>query len=274
MSGTTVEWARSFQPGRVYALCLRYVYLMASSWPRLLELVYWPVLNLMTWGFLQTYAMGSTNSALFAAGALVSGLLLWEVLFRGQLGFSISFLEEIWSRNLGNLLMSPLKPSEFIAGLMVMSLIRLLIGLVPATILAVAFFGLDLARLGFGLIGFFALLVVTGWAVALVVAGLILRHGLGAESLAWTILFFFWPISCVYYPLAVLPWWLQPVALALPPTYVFEGMRAVLLTGTLRLDLMAAALALNIVWFAAAAWAFARLLDSAKAAGSLMSSGE
>ena len=100
----------TFSVNRVAALCLRYLYLLASSWPRLLELIYWPILNLLTWGFLQTYAMGSTNQTLFVGGALVSGLLLWEVLFRGQIGFSVSFLEEVWSRNLGNILMSPLRP--------------------------------------------------------------------------------------------------------------------------------------------------------------------
>ncbi|QCI64973.1 ABC transporter permease [Phreatobacter stygius] len=264
----------TFSFARVGALCLRYLYLLSSSWPRLLELVYWPILNLMTWGFLQTYAMNTSNSALFAAGALVSGLLLWEVLFRGQLGFSISFLEEIWSRNLGNLLMSPLRPIEFVAALMVMSLLRLMVGLLPTVVLAIAFFGFDLARLGIGLVAFFALLIITGWAVALLVAGLILRHGLGAESLAWTILFVFWPLCCVYYPLAVLPWWLKPIALALPPTYVFEGMRTVLAEGVLRLDYLAAAAILNMIWFAVASWGFVFLLNKARAAGALLSSGE
>lgn len=264
----------TFSLARVGALCLRYTYLIASSWPRLLELVYWPVLNLLTWGFLQTYAMNAANGTLFAAGALVSGLLLWEVLFRGQLGFSISFLEEIWSRNLANLLMSPLRPVEFVAALMAMSLVRLVIGLTPAVVLAVAFFGLDLVRLGIGLVAFFALLVITGWAVALLVAGVILRHGLGAESLAWTVLFLFWPLCCVYYPLSVLPWWLKPAALALPPTYVFEGMRAVLATGTLRLDYLAIAAGLDILWLGVAAWGFVVLMDRARAAGTLLSGGE
>lgn len=263
-----------FSLRRIRALCLRYSYLIASSWPRLMEMIYWPVLNLLTWGFLQNYTMSASNRTLFVGGALVSGLLLWEVLFRGQIGFSVSFLEEVWSRNLGNILMSPLRPIEFVATLMVMSLLRLLIGMVPVTVLAVAFFGLDLARLGFGLVAFFALLIVTGWAVGLLVAGLILRHGLGAESLAWTLMFVVWPLCCVYYPLAVLPVWLKPLALALPPTYVFEGMRAVLGEGLLRWDYLAAAAALDIVWLGVGAFAFMRLLDKAREAGSLLSSGE
>lgn len=273
MSATTQTGLR-FSLRRIRALCLRYSYLIASSWPRLLELIYWPVLNLLTWGFLQNYAMASSSRTLFVGGALVSGLLLWEVLFRGQIGFSVSFLEEVWSRNLGNILMSPLRPVEFVLTLMVMSLVRLVIGMLPVTVLAVAYFGLDLARLGFGLVGFFALLIVTSWAVGLLVSGLILRHGLGAESLAWTLMFVFWPLCCVYYPLAVLPAWLKPFALALPPTYVFEGMRAVLGEGVLRWDYLGIAALLALVWLAIGAFAFITLLNKAREAGSLLSSGE
>lgn len=271
-AATTSDFALASQ--RILALVLRYLYLMSSSWPRMIELIYWPLLNLLTWGFLQTYAMNTTNSVLFAAGALVSGLLLWEVLFRGQLGFSISFLEEVWSRNLGNLLMSPIRPYEFVLSLMLMSLLKLLIGLVPVTILAVVFFGLDLARIGLGVVVFFALLVATGWAVALVVAGLILRHGLGAESLAWTIMFILWPLCCVYYPVSVLPMWLQPIAWMLPPTYVFEGMRAALAAGEFRTDLMLWALCLNAVWLAGAGALFTWLLNQSRRAGSLLGAGE
>ncbi len=115
---------------------------------------------------------------------------------------------------------------------------------------------------------------MTSWAVGLVVAGLILRHGLGAESLAWTIMFVFWPLCCVYYPLSVLPGWLKPFALALPPTHVFEGMRGVLADGVLRLDHLAAAAGLNVLWLAVASYAFIALLNQARDAGSLLSSGE
>ncbi len=116
-------------------MMLRYWYLLTSSWPRLLELVYWPALQIITWGFLQNYI--SQNAGFFAraGGTLIGAVILWDILFRGQLGFSISFLEEMWARNLGNLMMSPLKPIEFLLALMVMSLIRLAIGIVPMTVL-------------------------------------------------------------------------------------------------------------------------------------------
>src|SRR5690606_38940555 len=134
-----------------------------------------------------------------------------------------------------------------IAALMVMSLIRLAIGMVPVTLMAMAFFGFNLWSLGLALVAFFVNLILTGWAIGILVSGLLLRNGLGAESLAWTFMFLFLPLTCVYYPVSVLPEWLQMVAWALPPTYVFEGMRALLIEQTFRGDLMLQAFALNAV---------------------------
>jgi ABC-2 type transport system permease protein len=255
-------------------MVLRYWYLIRSSWPRLLELVYWPAVQMLTWGFLQLYI--SQNAGFFAraGGTFIGAVLLWDILFRGQLGFSISFLEEMWSRNLANLMMSPLKPIEFVIALMIMSVVRLAIGVVPVTLLALAFFGFNLFGLGFALAAFFINLLLTSWAVGIFVSGLVLRNGLGAENLAWTIMFIFLPLTCVYYPVAVLPGWLQAVAWLLPPTYVFEGMRALLIDHVFRLDLMLQSLALNAVLFTAGAAGFLMLLKSARRSGSLMQSGE
>ena len=130
-------------PHRIYAMILRYWYLLLSSWPRLLELLYWPALQIITWGFLQTYIAQNAGFFARAGGTLIGAVILWDILFRGQLGFSISFLEEMWARNLGNLLMSPLKPIEFLISLMVMSLIRLAIGVIPMTGLAMVLFGFN-----------------------------------------------------------------------------------------------------------------------------------
>ena len=177
--------------------------------------------------------------------------MLWDMLFRGQLGFSISFLEEMYSRNLSNLMISPLRPAEFLASLMIMSIIRLAIGMVPVTILAIVFFGFNLWGLGFALAAFFVNLMLTGWAIGIFVSGLLLRNGLGAENMAWSIMFLFLPLTCVYYPVAILPDWLQTVAWMLPPTYVFEGLRALLIDQVFRADLMIQALAINIVLFGA-----------------------
>jgi ABC-2 type transport system permease protein len=261
-------------PHRINAMILRYWYLLLSSWPRLLELIYWPALQIITWGFLQNYI--SQNAGFFAqaGGTLIGAVILWDILFRGQLGFSISFLEEMWARNLGNLMMSPLKPIEFLIALMVMSLIRLAIGVIPMTLLAMFFFDFNLFGFGLPLIAFFCNLIFTSWSLGIFVSGLVLRNGLGAESIVWTLMFGVMPLACVYYPVTVLPHWLQYVAWSLPPTYVFEGMRALLIDKVLRTDLMLSALAINAVLLIASFAIFLALLKSARRHGSLLQGGE
>jgi len=255
-------------------MMLRHFYLMRSSWPRLAELIYWPLVQMLMWGFLQTYLNQHSSFLAAAGGTLIGAILLWDVLIRGQLGLSVSFLEEMWARNLANLLISPLRAGEFLAALMAMSLVRLTIGLVPVSILAMWFFGFNLWGLGIGLTAFFANLLLTGWAVGILVSGLILRNGLGAEGLAWTLMFLFLPLVAVFYPVETLPQFLQVVSWSLPPTYVFEGMRAILFEQMFRADLMVQALAINAVFISAACFVFFRLLDSARDIGSLMAVGE
>ncbi len=259
---------------RIAAMMLRYWYLLRSSWPRLLDLVYWPTVQMVTWGFLQYYIANNAGFFARAGGTFIGAVLLWDILFRGQLGFSISFLEEMWSRNIGNLMMSPLRPFEFIIALMVMSMVRLLIGVIPVTLLAFLFFGFNLYGLGLALVAFFINLMLTSWAVGIFVSGLVLRNGLGAENFAWSIMFLFMPLTCVYYPVTTLPVWLQPLAWLLPPTYVFEGMRALLIDHTFHPNLMIDALGLNVLFFAGGSFGFLKLLQSARRHGSLMQTGE
>jgi ABC-2 type transport system permease protein len=264
----------NFSPYRVSALVLRYWYLLRSSWPRLIELIYWPMVQVLTWGLIQVYVAQHSGFFARAGATLIGALLLWEILFRGQLGFSVSFLEEMWARNIGNLFMSPLRPAEFVAALMVMSLVRLIIGMVPVFIVAMFLFDFNVSGPGFAFVFFFVNLILTSWAIGIFVSGLLLRYGLGAESLAWTLTFLILPISCVYYPVSVLPEWLQPFAWLLPPTYVFEGLRALVIDGVFRNDLMLSALGLNALYFGAAAFAFMQLLQSARREGTLMQTGE
>ena len=143
-----------FSFNRVAAMVRRYWYLLRSSWPRILDLIYWPTVQMLMWGFLQVYI--SQNAGFFAraSGVFIGSVLLWDILFRGQLGFSISFLEEMYARNLGNIMMSPLRPAEFLTALMIMSIVRLSIGMIPVSFLAIAFFGFNLWALGLALAAF------------------------------------------------------------------------------------------------------------------------
>jgi ABC-2 type transport system permease protein len=255
-------------------MVLRHWYLLRSSWPRLLELVYWPAVQMVMWGFLQIGVASKPGALASAVSTFLAAFLLWDILVRGQLGYTMSFLEEMWSRNMPNLMISPLRATEFVLALIIMSIVRLSIGLIPVTILAVFFFGFNLWSLGFALAAFFANLLFTSWAVGMFCSGLVLRHGLGAESLAWSLMFFFLPLTCVYYPVTTLPEWIQPLAWALPPTAVFEGMRALVIDQVFRGDLMLWAFGLNILWIAAGSLSFQWLLRASRRSGSLLQIGE
>ena len=262
-------------PRRVWGMTYRHYALYRRSWPRLLELAYWPTLQMCIWGFTSSFlAARPGNPATVAAGALLGGVLLWEVALRTQMGVALSFLEELWSRNLGHVFVSPLRPWELVAAMIGVSAMRMAAGVLPAVLLAWALYAFDLFALGPVLILFFVNLMAMGWWVALGVVSLILRHGAGAEALAWSVLFGLTPVSAVFYPVSVLPAWLQPVALALPSAHVFEGMRAALADGSVRWDHLAWAAGLNLLWLAAAAALFAQQFRQARVRGALLSIGE
>ena len=260
---------------RIWGLVYRHLALYRRSWPRLLELAYWPALQMLIWGFTASFIAGRAGAPVaVAAGALLGGVLLWEVALRSQMGVAISFLEEIWSRNLAHVFVSPLRPWEMLAALVSVSAMRMVTGVLPAILLAWVLYAFDLFALGPVVVLFFANLMIMGWWVSLFVLALILRHGAGAEALAWSVLFGLTPFSAVFYPVSVLPAVVRPVALLLPSSHVFEGMRAALADGVIRWDHLAWAFALNAVWMAGALWVFAGQFRHAREGGALLNIGE
>ncbi len=259
--------------GRISALILRYLYLLRSSWPRIIEIAYWPTMQMVIWGFVSQHFSGSSPE-LTAGGILISVVLVWDCLFRSHISYTLSFLEELWSRNLGNLFVSPLRPAELIAALASISMMRTLIGMLPAALLAIPFFEVSVFEMGFPLLGFFLNLVLTGWAISQFVTGILIRYGLGAESLTWVLPFLIAPFSCIYYPLATLPDWMQSVAVFIPTTYVFEGMRALLINEVFRTDLMMKSFALNLVYLVVGVYIFFLSFQAARRHGLLLQSGE
>lgn len=264
----------SFSFNRIGAMILRYVFLIRSSWPRLVSMFYWPTLQVLIWGFIQMYLIQNSSFFANAVGVLIGAVLLWDVMFRGQLGFSLSFFEEIWSRNLGHLLVSPLRISEFLLSLMVMSTIRTLIAVIPAAILAYVLFDFSVLSLGVALGAFLFSLLMFGWAVGMIVSGLALRYGQSAEELAWALLFLLAPIAAVYYPVAILPDWLEPVAFAFPLAHVFEGLRAVIIEGQVAVGHLIWSFALNGVYLGIGVLVFLYFFDQARERGMILQLGE
>jgi ABC-2 type transport system permease protein len=265
---------------RVWGLMYRHLALYRHSWPRLVELAYWPTLQTLIWGFTASFfaarvgVSGIADASATALGMLLGAVLLWEVALRSQMGVAVSFLEEIWSRNLGHVFVSPLRPWELVAALIGMSVIRTAVGVAPAVLLAWLLYAFNLFALGPVLVVFVINLMVMGWWVSLGVVSLLLRHGAGAESLAWSVLFGLTPFSAVFYPVAALPVFLRPIALVLPSSHVFEGMRAAIATGAVAWGELGWAVGLNIVWLGLGAWLFTRQFRVARERGALLTIGE
>jgi ABC-2 type transport system permease protein len=259
---------------RVRALLRRHAYLAFKSWTRIVSMMYYPTVTMVVWAFLTLYLAPTNDFLRDAPGFFIGAVLLWDVLFRGQLGVSLTLIEELYARNLGNLFVSPLTVPEFIAGQLAMSILRALLGVGGACVFAWLLFDYSIFSLGFPLVAFFANLLVFGWAIGLAMSGMILRLGLGAEELAWASIFIVAPVSGVYYPIAVLPGWLQAVAWSTPSAHVFEGMRAVLLDHVFRWDHFWLALALNVVYLALGAALFAWAVRHARDHGTLLQMGE
>jgi ABC-2 type transport system permease protein len=259
---------------RILALLSRHLYLYQRSFPRVLEIIYWPFVDLVIWGFITVYLAQYKGNLPTFVTFFLGALILWDVLFRAQQGITISFLEEIWSRNLMNLFASPLKPSEFLSATMLLSIAKVVAVSFVTVTAAWVFYSFNVFVLGLSLLPFVLNLIVMGWCIGILTTGLIMRYGQEVEVLAWGLVFLFQPISCVFYPLNVLPPWLQKIAWMNPAAHVFEGMRAVITTSTFPLNELFWAFGLNAVYLTALVVWFHVMVAACKDKGLLVRVGE
>ena len=259
---------------RVLAVTLRHLYLYKRSLSRMLEVFYFPLLDILVWGFITVYLQQFQKALPHFLVFLLGALILWDILYRTQQGISISFLEEMWSRNLLNLFASPLTPGEFLAATMIISLVKLTLSATVAVFLAWLLYGFNLFQIGISLVPFVLNLILMGWAVGILTTAVILRYGQKAEVLAWGLAFLFQPLSAVFYPVAVFPRPLAVVALAVPATHVFEGMRAVIQTHRFPVEHLAWAFGLNALYLAVSLAFFYRIFRVVREKGLLLKIGE
>ena len=259
---------------RMYGLFLRHFFLITQSFPRILDLIYWPVIQITLWGFISNFF--ATHSTYYdgAVGVILSCAILYDFLFRTSIGFNILFLEEIWSRNFTNLFIAPMRISEIIISLVFTALIRALIGLVPAILLTSPLFGISLLNLGIPLFFLFLSLYIFGITLGLLVSAGLLRFGPSFENISWSTLFLLAPFGCVYYPLETLPKIFQTIALSLPLVYIFEEARNILINQTFNFENIAKAFYLNIIYLIMAISVFYYSFAQARKKGSLINIGE
>ena len=259
---------------RIYGLGLRHVYLYGGSWPRLVEMMYWPIINIALFGFVSLSIVNRIGHVDVMTNAYLGGLLLAEILTRTIMAIMLIHMEEVWSRNLGHLFASPLRLRDYISGGIFLGTLRCLIAVIPAFILAYYLFGFSILSLGWTLPLYVALLCFNAWWIALLILSLLLRFGLAAEWMGWMCIWLLVPFMAPYYPVTILPHAFQVISWALPGTYVFESMKIQIATGTARMDYFGIALVLNIIYFLVATYVYTRAFRSAKNSGGLLQMGE
>ena len=259
---------------RIYALYLRHFYLIKSSFPRWLDLIYWPTIQIVLWGFISKFFTMYSDFYNHTVGVILTAAILYDFLFRSSISFNMLFLEEIWSRNFTNLFIAPLKVSEIVTALTATALIRTLIGIVPAVLLASPFFGVSLLNLGPALILLLLSLYGFGISLGLLVVSGLLRFGPAFENVAWSSLFLLAPLGCIYYPLSILPDGLQLLAKALPLVYIFEEVRSILLNNVVNYNNILSALMLNLIYFTLSIIVFYSAFREARKRGTLINVGE
>ena len=216
---------------RVYAIFLRQLFLFKGNPTRLVSIFLWLVIDVIQWGFISKY-LGSFGEATFGFITVILGaIILWEFLARVQQGIMMAFLEDIWTQNFINFFASPLRIREYLSGLVITSIASSLAGFLVMVAIAAPAFGYDVFKTGLLLIPFMTILLVFGVAMGIFVSGVVFRLGPSAEWLGWPIPLVLSLFAGVYYPISTLPAGLRTAALLVPPSYVFENLRAILATG-------------------------------------------
>ena len=264
-------WPERASFTRIIAMLQRYLLLHRRSLIRAFDICFWPVMDLLIWGFVALYiqrelAVGPVGQlTAFLVGALIS----WDIHYRGQQAVTISLMEEIWTRNIVNVLIAPIRLWEWIAASFLYGALK--VGIVTAllALLAQWLYAFTLVRVGWAFFPLAGNLLLFGWAVGMFTAGLLLRFGYAAEALIWGIPFLLQPFSCVFYPVHTLPAWAQVISRCLPSTYVFEALRTVLREGSVTWTIWPFIIGLNLLYFTLGIVCFVWFFRRARAAGRL-----
>lgn len=220
--------APGFDRQRIGAMMRRQGYVQKRSWHRWFDVAIWPVVDTVIWGSIGIFVDQQGGSARSGAPYMLTGILLMHVLYQSNISVAMGFLDETWSRNLPNILVSPIREREFMVAIVLFGLLKLAMGLAMVALAALVLYSFNILEAGWALIPIIGVLMIVGWCIALYVISFVLRFGTGAEILAWGILFIVVALSGVFYPPDALPTVLQPLAYALPSTHMLEAARTVL----------------------------------------------
>lgn len=251
----------------VTAIVFRHLYNFKHSLDRYVDAFYWPAMDIFLWGFTSVFITNQAGALPQIAIVLLSGLILWQIVWRAQYEITVNLLEEMWNTNLVNLFASPLRVREWITGVFLVGIIKMSFSIPFAVFLAFIFYKTNVLTLGIFLVPFMVNLIITGWAVGLIVAGLIVRYGTKIQTFAWSGIYLIVPFSGIYYPISTLPVWAQSFARFLPTSYIFEGMRGIIFANIVPWDKMIISFLLNVTLLIVGVMFFVFMFEKSKQKG-------
>lgn len=235
---------------RISGSIMRHLFLLPKSFARWMDMFYWPLIDLLVWGYTTVYLNANSQSGMNFVVLFIGALISWDVLFRAQQSITITFLEDIWARNILNLFVSPLTATEFLISSVAYGMLKHFITMSFMAVMAFWLYDFNYFSLGFALIPAIFNLLIFGWALGIVTTALIIRFGQAGEMLAWGMAFLIQPFVGVFYPVETLPPFFRIVSKFLSPTYVFSELRAIVLYKTFDPAMMVKAFLLNLVYLA------------------------
>jgi len=254
---------------RIRGVILQNFLVMRHSPIRIMEVLYWPLLEVVLWGFITRYLLSIDASIKGGVAVLLGAVVLWDLMFRSQQELSVTYLIDMWDRNVINLHASPLRQSEYVAGGMIFSLGRVLVGTTVLVVVALLAFDFNLFNAGAVLLPSLLILMVMGWALGLFIRAMVMRFGSNAEVLVWSLAFGLQPVSAVFYPVASLPSPLQAVAHGIPAAHVFEALRAFFSSGEVLGSRLWLAAGLDVLYLGVAALVAAKMYNNVRRLGIL-----
>jgi ABC-2 type transport system permease protein len=261
---------KRMKPHRIKAVMLRHTYEARRNMDRVIDMVYWPVLDIIVWGFFTIYLGRGGHLQPGLVSFMLGAIILWGLFFGFQRDMAVGFLDELWSRNLVNLFSTPLSVSEYMTGLIAVNVAKAMVGMTSAALIAWVFYAFDIFPKLLSFLPFMLNLILFALALGIIITGLIFRYTTKIQGLAWSFAGLLMPMSCVLYPMKSLPRYLRPIAWMLPTTHSFEGMRQVLAGGGYSARDFGWGLALNAMYFIFAIVFFRWIFESARSRGLLV----
>lgn len=242
---------------RIWAFGLRHLYPLKRDFDLLSDMIYWPIIDIMLWGITSMWLVDASGIQGIVV-AILTGLILWNVIWRAQAEISRNLMDEIWNNNLVNLFSTPLQLKEWVTGVLLLSITKTLVTLLILIPVVLLMYSINIFQIGLWLIVFMSMAMVTGWWVGFISSGIVLRYGPKVQTVIWTLPAILLPFSAVFFPLDQLPQFLQYISLSIPTTYIFESMRSILQDGTFPIQNIFISFALNAVFITASLWYFVR----------------